>query len=37
MTDFPKAVFFLEAILDSVLVLVFWTKMLFSFSEILVT
>ena len=28
---------FLAAILDLVLVLVFWTKMLFSFSQILIT
>ena len=32
-----EPVLFLAAILDLVLVLVFWTKMLFSFSQILVT
>ena len=31
-----SAVLFLAAILDLVLVLVIWTKMLFSFSQILV-
>ena len=32
-----QPVLFLAAILDIVLVLVFWTKMLFSYSQILVT
>ena len=35
--NYSEAVLFLAAIIDLVLGLVFWTKMLFSFSQILVT